>query len=315
MMSDADTTVVEGGEPTMRAVSCTLCGSDAVCWSRQIRDHARIDSSYTLVKCASCGLVYLNPRPDYEEILARSPAYQSMMDEMLEKLRASWVGRLGLRLMRDARTRTTPGGRLLDIGCARGDFALRMSTLGWEAHGIELDGEAAQFASEVRGLRVLQGRAEDRLPEYGRESFDLVTMWHVLEHVEDPSRVLAEVHRVLRPGGRVVVEVPNYDSLISAMLGKYWYSLEPPFHLTHFTPATLRRMLEIRDFRSVQLRGEPEPGQTIWSLHMLWLGLQGRPWDGHLIWNPVAAVAFYPFEFLLARIGRANHMGATAWKV
>lgn len=299
----------------MESVACNLCGVQEPAWTRTIPDPADRDMAYRLVKCKRCGLVYFNPRPGETEILARSPGYQAMIRHMTDDLLASRVGRLGLRMMRQART--LPGvapGRVLDIGCSSGDYLARMRDLGWQAQGIELDAEAARHARETHSLEVVAGRAEERLRDYADASFDLVTMWHVLEHLTDPSRVLAEVSRVLRPGGLLLLEVPNFASAWERLLGRYWYTLEPPFHLYHFSPATLRRLLRQAGLHVTRVSGEPEPAQTLWSLHLLWLRLRGRRWDGRLLWSPTGAVLLYPLELLLARFGRSNHMRALATK-
>ena len=299
----------------MESVACNLCGAQEPAWIRAIPDPSDTSVYYRLVQCKRCELVYLNPRPGEAEILARSPGYQAMIRRMTDELLASRIGRLGLRMMRDART--LPGvapGRLLDIGCSSGDYLARMCGLGWRAQGIEMDAEAARYAREAYGLEVATGRAEERLRDYANASFDLVTMWHVLEHLTDPSGVMAEVARVLRPGGLLLLEVPNFASAWESMMGRYWYTLEPPFHLYHFSPRTLRRLLGQAGLRVTRMRGEPEPAQTLWSLHLLWLRLRGRRWNGRLLWSPIGAVLLYPPELLLAQFGRSNHMQAMAMK-
>jgi 2-polyprenyl-3-methyl-5-hydroxy-6-metoxy-1,4-benzoquinol methylase len=263
----------------------------------------------------NCGLVYLSPQPTEADLLARSSGYQAMMRRTMQELRASRVGRLGLRLIRNAHTPpTTARGRVLDIGCSWGDYLAYMRRLGWETHGLELDAEAAHHAREDHGLDVSIGRAEDRLPDYPNDSFDVVTMWHLLEHVDNPSLVLAEVYRVLRPGGMLLVEVPNFDSFWARVLGRDWHALEPPFHLYHFSPHTLRRHLIKAGFHVTKIQAVAEPTVTIWSWHMLWNRVRRSRWDGHLPWNPTSVVLLYPIERLLAQFGLSNHMRAMAVK-
>lgn len=299
----------------MSEMGCNLCGARELAWSRQVYDYADPSATFRLVKCGRCGLVYLDPLPAEAELLARSPGYQAMIQHMMQDLLHSRVGRLGLRLMKESRTPPTARrGCALDIGCSWGDYLVRLRDLGWEVRGIEMDEQAARHVRDAHGIAVLAGRAEERLRDVADDSIDLVTMWHVLEHVSDPALVLKEVRRVLKPGGMLLLEVPNVASAWARLLGREWYPLEPPYHLYHFSPRTLRRMLGESGLRVSWVRGEPEPTQTIWSAHMLWHRLRGTRWNGRLPWSPTGVVLLYPVELLLACLGYGNHMRAVAVK-
>jgi 2-polyprenyl-3-methyl-5-hydroxy-6-metoxy-1,4-benzoquinol methylase len=130
-----------------------------------------------------------------------------------------------------------PGARLLDVGCGNGRFLMTAQTLGWEAWGIDPDREAVAAARAV-GLRVEHGG----FPKTGMpdQSFDAVTMSHVIEHLHDPVGALREVRRLLKPGGTVWIATPNLDSLGSRFYGRNWRGLEPPRHLVLFTAGSLR---------------------------------------------------------------------------
>jgi 2-polyprenyl-3-methyl-5-hydroxy-6-metoxy-1,4-benzoquinol methylase len=237
---------------------------------------------------------------------------------MREKVQNSKVGQLGIRMMRRGRTpRGTPEGaaagrRLLDIGCATGEYLAYLRGLGWETRGIEFDPDAAAQARDSLRLDVITGTAESALPELPSDYFDVVTMWHVLEHLNDPHAVLTEVRRVLKPGGELLIEVPNYQSAWSTLLRGDWFPLEYPYHQHHFTPRTLRRLLNETGFQVSRMKGQAAPAETTWSLHMLWHRWRGKQWDGKLLWSPPAIIALYPIEMLLAGIGRTNHMQACA---
>jgi SAM-dependent methyltransferase len=254
------------------------CGAPQVSAVLQVQRDFEGGGPRTLVKCAACGLVFLDPRPSPEELAALLPAYQERTQWILEELRASWFGRFAIRLIRSGRLKRRKLGDTLDI---------------------DID-----FITD----------AENRLERFPPNSFDRITMWQVLEHADHPPRVLAQVERVLRPGGQVVVEVPNYASIWARIFGRFWFPLELPFHLYQFSPATLSRMLRNARLEVKELTGEPAPAQITWCLDVLWRHLRGKPWRGRLLWSPTAVIALYPLEAMLAKFRLSNHFRVTAVK-
>lgn len=136
--------------------------------------------------------------------------------------------------------RQTPG-KVLDVGCGRGLLLSRLRSRGWDTIGTELSEEAAAHARHL-GLPVLTGKLEEI--GFPNGEFDMVILWHVLEHVRAPRAMLQEVARILKPGGTLLVAVPNFASLEARMSGPGWFHLDVPRHLTHFTPRSLRDVLD-----------------------------------------------------------------------
>jgi 2-polyprenyl-3-methyl-5-hydroxy-6-metoxy-1,4-benzoquinol methylase len=132
------------------------------------------------------------------------------------------------------------GGKALDVGCGNGAHLLLLKRLGWEVSGFDLSDHTAP---EVRaaGIKVLTGRLEDLSSLQGR--FELITMWHVLEHVDDPLAILRWLRQMLAPHGILMLEFPNSDSLAARLFGRNWIAYDLPRHLSHYTPMTARRML------------------------------------------------------------------------
>src|SRR5260221_105975 len=118
---------------------------------------------------------------------------------------------------------------------------------GWQVRGLDVSASAVAEVQPQRRLPALVGSLPHH--ELRRATFDVITMWHSLEHVHAPLEVLREAHRLLAPGGRLVVAVPNIDSLPFRWFGNAWYGLDLPRHLTHFAPRTLQMMLERAGFR------------------------------------------------------------------
>jgi 2-polyprenyl-3-methyl-5-hydroxy-6-metoxy-1,4-benzoquinol methylase len=133
-------------------------------------------------------------------------------------------------------------GRLLEIGCSRGSYLLRMRQLGWQGAGLDIDLDLLSHVHCSYGLDVHQAEAS-QLP-FGDEQFDVVHLAHTIEHLADPLAVLREVRRVLKPAGCVLLSTPNVESLGRRVLQEYWSAFAAPLHLVLFTPQSLRWAVE-----------------------------------------------------------------------
>jgi SAM-dependent methyltransferase len=142
-------------------------------------------------------------------------------------------------------------GRLLDVGCGVGSALWRLRSYGWDVQGLELDDAAAAVGRE-RGLPIATGSLEDCDLVAG--SFDVVRMSHVLEHACSPLATLKAAHRLLRPGGSLLMMLPNIGSFGLRRFGTNWFPLELPRHLWHFTPSTLGRLCAAAGFERVRIR-------------------------------------------------------------
>lgn len=138
-----------------------------------------------------------------------------------------------------------PGARVLDLGCGRGVILGPLADRGFEVHGVEISAEAARGADPRATIRVASSLSE---AGYETAFFDEVVIWHVLEHVDDPRGTLEEVARILRPGGRLIVAVPNFSSAQARWTGAAWFHLDLPRHLYHFPLAALEELLRSAGF-------------------------------------------------------------------
>jgi SAM-dependent methyltransferase len=140
--------------------------------------------------------------------------------------------------------RFVAGGALLDVGCGEGRFLWALDPARWRRTGVELSAETvARMAGRVPDLRLVAGDLDSPALEAG--GFDVVTFWHVLEHLPDTPAVLARARDLLRPGGRLVVSLPNFASLQARLFRRHWYGFDDvPRHLHHFSPDSLARLLE-----------------------------------------------------------------------
>ncbi len=231
-------------------VPCALCGCDAtvpLAWNDGLH----------VVRCRSCSLVYVNPQPTEAAIhryysakeLAAQESWSSYFEHTPQQLAALWTSRLA-----DV-ARWTDGRvpRLLDIGCGWGDFLHFACGRGWQVSGFEFSRSVARVAQEKYGLAVRVGSLEEMgFPE---QSFDLITMWHVLEHLRDPLGALARIEKLLAPGGVLALEVPNLNFLVR----KSWrYPMSRTLHLYHFSAVTLGALAERAGLQVLECR----PGHT-----------------------------------------------------
>lgn len=303
----------------MESVPCNLCGSTELVRVRNVRAQQYGEGArFSIVRCRACDLVYVSPRPTRAAIGAFYPQqYQAEMRRLLQAGMANPVIRAAFRMVRRRRTPPfVPDGHLLEIGCAGGVYLAGMRELGWNVQGVEIDSVAAEFARDEYGLCVQTGDAQLVLPQFPDGSFDVVTMWHVLEHFHDPIAILTEVQRILKPGGMLMLELPNYASPLAALLGEFWFPLEIPRHLYHFTPWTLQAMLaKVGLYVSRSgVRGVLSPETLVWSIGHVMKTWRGKPHGGDLSLNPALLVAALPPSWLLARSRRSDHLSVTATK-
>lgn len=174
-------------------------------------------------------------------------------------------------------------GRVLDIGCALGFFLDMARAEGWEAVGIELSGFAAQWARNKLGLDVRTGTLLDaHLP---KGCFDVVTLWATIEHLADPIGTLREAHRILRPGGLILITTGEVEGILDRLSKGLCYWYEPPAHLYYFSTRTLRAMLQKAGFHSLRVQGVEMAPRMIGPFRRAglsglnrWLPATGRLW-------------------------------------
>ena len=198
-------------------------------------------SPLRLVVCTACGTGRLHPFPDADALRAFYPGeyygepgrkFRGLIERLVRLVGARHIGFLSRSLR--------PGARVLDVGCGRGVILGPLADRGFEVHGVEIHAEATAGADPRAKIRIAPSLAD---AHFDSECFDEIVVWHVLEHLADPRATLAEAHRILRPGGRLIVAVPNFASLQARWSGPAWFHLDLPRHLFHFPVSALRRLV------------------------------------------------------------------------
>lgn len=227
--------------------ACPSCGSADTEPHLPVRDHSVSGETFHLRRCRVCTLVYTEDAPSRGSIAPyyRSEAYVSHTDSskglvnwLYHRVRLFTVA--GKRRMA-AKSVAGRTGRVLDYGCGTGAFLAAMRDAGWEALGLEPDPVARENAMRLHGLRVSSPEALAELPD---GHFDVITLWHVLEHVHDLHDTLSHLARVLSPRGCVFIAVPNHLSFDARHYGSDWAAWDVPRHLWHFTPMALQGLLD-----------------------------------------------------------------------
>jgi ubiquinone/menaquinone biosynthesis C-methylase UbiE len=230
-------------------VKCNLCGQD------DFRIREEDEAPFRVLECRTCGLAFVHPMPDPVGLAGHYDEnyYRAWIIQQKDNRQRMWKKRL--RNLEKVIQR----GHLLDVGCGDGSFLSLAKQHGWVVDGTEYSGHAAISAGERIGIHVFQG--ELTAARYPGESFDVVTMWHVLEHVTDPGACLREIHRILKPTGLLVLAVPNVDDRVMQVAYRLWkgkklklFSAEDrEIHLYHFSPSTIQNYLDKVGFRCLQL--------------------------------------------------------------
>ena len=216
------------------------------------RDYVSGDD-FTIQQCGSCGLAMTKPIPlsdamgrYYPEEYYGNPA-QRRFPGLVEIIQ----GRLYFyRAWRIGRTVKSSSRRVLDIGCGKGFLLEAFRHQGWTVQGVELSDHSARHAREILGMDVYVGALPDRAMADKR--FDAAVLWHVLEHVPDPARLLGEVYDLLNLGGLFLVSVPDFGCPEARLTRSGWFHLDVPRHLVHFTHGTLSTLLKETGFEIVE---------------------------------------------------------------
>ena len=220
---------------------------------------------FRLLRCLRCGRLLLDPRPSGAELAASydtlyygegESKFIAPVEAFVEHFRGVRT-READRLVSSATRAPAAGGsspirRVLDIGCGSGQFLSRLASRGYECHGTELSEETARRAAAIPGVRLHVGAMGEHT--YAPQSFDLISIWHVLEHLPDADDVVRHCRQWIRPEGFLMIAVPNISSWQAALFRGAWFHLDPPRHLLHFDPASLRAILRAAGFQTLYIR-------------------------------------------------------------
>jgi SAM-dependent methyltransferase len=228
----------------MLPTTCPACEGKQITllWSEVSNADGTVSGASHVLRCSDCGAGLTWPLPTPTDLANQytNGIYKNSGG------RAFGIVNTVLSAFADTRLRTLGWykqgrGNLLDVGCGKGRFVYRAKKAGWKAVGLEISLHQAESARNRFDIPVVVGTIDQNLFEPA--SFDVISAWHVMEHVTDLGAFVAGITRALRPGGIFACEVPNFASCQAQIGGPLWFQLDVPRHITHFTPSALQTLL------------------------------------------------------------------------
>jgi 2-polyprenyl-3-methyl-5-hydroxy-6-metoxy-1,4-benzoquinol methylase len=266
------------------------------------------DQEFWIAACGGCGVLRTLPAMAEAELSAFYPDdYWGVENEPSH----NWILSSQADKLQFLSTCRLTSGRILDVGCGSGFFLRALDAAKWDKAGVEISEGAAESARQAIGSdRIFTGTLNHAA--YADSEFDVVTLWSALEHTNQPRATLVEARRLLKPGGSLIVQLPNADSYQSRLFSGDWFALDVPRHRYHFTPERLERLLSETGFSSYY--------RTFFSkahnAHALRQSLKARLWPGLS-----TRVLFYlsipfikPVDFVMSALGRGATLTIAARK-
>lgn len=274
-----------------------------------------LQGEFYVKKCNKCSIVFLDPQPDQDLLKKYYPskkyyAYnknkkKGLFEAFREYLVRHYYSPDLFSLFISTFIQNVPAmpsfvknGKILDIGCGAGDTLLLLKELGWDTYGIDMDSRAIENAKK-RGLTNLELGTYKDLSRYPDNYFDAIRLYHVIEHLDDPSLCLSLIKKKLKNNGELIVGTPNIKSFVGTIFKSRWYNLDSPRHLFLFSPSTLKKLLEKEGF-GVKKIEFCSTGGIAGSLQYFFRDILNKKID--LIHKLPVVLLFYPLEWFLNKL-------------
>jgi SAM-dependent methyltransferase len=265
-------------------IICPACGSSTWKVTGQAKDYSVSGEWFELNECTTCHLKATHPQPAAlqlgryyasEEYISHSDTRTGLTNKLFHKARSFMLKKKYEWVVRASGKKS---GKLLDVGAGTGYFAKYMQDHGWEVIALEPDETARKVASEKLGLPL---QPIESLSVQKPGSFDVITLWHVLEHVHDIKGYMNHFHSLLKTGGILLIAVPNYTSRDARQYGSQWAAYDVPRHLWHFSPESMQKLLTKHGFTLFQKIKMP--------LDAFYVSMLSEKYRGNYFFGPLSA--------------------------
>ncbi len=234
--------------------NCPVCNSSQTKLILVCKDNTVSSEIFSIVECIPCGFKFINPRPEEnemgkyyisEEYVSHSNTKKGLVNSVYQMVRKYTLLKKLQLISKYFRT-----GKILDIGCGTGEFLKTLKDAKWETLGIEPSSAAREMAVKNYGLDI---REEVEIKNLETSSFDVITMWHVLEHVPQLNERIEDLKRLLKPKGIIIIAVPNPASLDAKLYAENWAAYDVPRHLYHFSPKDIETLFKNHELNVFQI--------------------------------------------------------------
>lgn len=215
-----------------------------------VKDYTVSQEQFKIVTCKKCGFIFTNPRPDGEVIgkyykdesyISHTNTSKGLISKIYQEVRKFTLkGKLNL-----INTLSPQKGKLLDVGCGTGMFLNVARENGWRVNGIEPDAGARAIAEEINQIKV----KEQILSSFQTETFDIISLWHVLEHIHQLNETIEWLKDRLSKHGSIIIAVPNHESKDAEIYQQQWAAYDVPRHLYHFTQKSIEELFNKHGFQ------------------------------------------------------------------
>ena len=237
-------------------IACPVCGSEKKSHVLNTKDYTVSHESFSISQCDNCSVRFTDKVPaesaigkyyQSEKYISHTDSNQGLFNKVYQLVRNRALVSKRKLVCKNSNKKS---GVVLDYGCGTGSFLNEMKSNGWNVLGVEPDSGAAKKAMDLTGIQIV---APSSLNSFASASADVITLWHVLEHVHELHQAIKMFKKILKPNGLIFVAVPNYQSFDATYYNHHWAAYDVPRHLYHFSKKSMAVLMDANGFEIVKV--------------------------------------------------------------